>query len=236
MNAVPGATTPLAAAVEWAVSQLPSSSPVFCDAATAQLLTRVGHPAVPVSVWSWRRAGWTIITPGLRDEAPDSTPVTSALAATIPVAVFGGGSDRVVIARLVPGRTSAVAAAVAADARERRNAAAALLRNGHVRIAEAARAAFTAGSVDFRADTLLAAIASNSSHGSATVVQVQTDAAEQATGLPARRLEIAFPDQSTLSDALASLPARFRPYLVQGTNRLAQLTWRVRIPPVRPLP
>jgi hypothetical protein len=215
---------------------LPSSSPVFCDAATAQLLTRVGHPAVQVSVWSWRRAGWTIITPGLRDEAPDSTPVTSALAATIPVAVFGGGSDRVVIARLVPGRTSAVAAAVAADARERRNAAAALLHNGHVRIAEAARAAFTAGSVDFRADTLLAAIASNSSHGSATVVQVQTDAAEQATGLPARRLEIAFPDQSTLSDALASLSARFRPYLVQGTNRLAQLTWRVRIPPVRPLP
>lgn len=228
-TAAPPANNAQHAALQWVVAQLPSSSPVFSDAATAGLLGQAGRAAVQSRPQSWRSADWVLATPQLRRLAGSVKRVHKALASAVPVAIFGSGPTRVEIGRLLPGGRRAAVRAMAADADVRRTAELQLLRNRRVHIDAAARRAFATGAVDLRAATLLAVVSRSSD---VTVTAVSIDPAEHAAELPARRLVLAFANDLALPDALAVLPPPYRPSLIQGSNQRCRVTWAVQIPPL----
>jgi hypothetical protein len=210
------------------VGNLPSSAPVLTDVATAQLLFRAGHAAVQSDPAAWRSADYVIETPRLREQARSSGPARSALDSAVPVATFGSGSRAGVVARLLADGKSAALAEAAADAKDRATGEGQLLTNRRVHIASEARQVFASGAVDLRAATLLALIAHASD---VTVVAVDRVAAEDAAGLPVRRLSLSLADPAALPDALAMLPAAYRPSVVAGSSVRCRVVWPVQMPP-----
>jgi hypothetical protein len=216
-------------AVSWLVSDLSSSAPVLTDEVTARRLLRAGRAAVQSDVAAWRSADYALETPQLRAEARSDSALGAALTTAVPVARFGGRADRLIVARLLPGKEAAAAAALKADARDRRTAESQLLRNGRVHIARDARGAFASGAVDLRAATLVALMARSAD---VTVLAIRRARAEDAAGLPVRRLSLSAGNRSALADGLAMLPPRYRPFSVAGSSVEWRLSWPVRIPPL----
>jgi hypothetical protein len=220
--------SPVAQAASWVVEDLPSSAPVFTDQATARRLLDAGRAAVQTDPSAWRSADYVLDTPPLRAEARSSKELRAALASEVPAARFGSGNGRVIVARLLPGGSADAFAAVRSDAADRAAADAELLRNGRVRIAQQARSAFRSGAVDLRAATLIAMVAQSQD---VRVMGVARVPAEDAAGLPIRRLSLSFRNRSALADALAVLPAGYRPESVTGSS-VVRVTWAVQLPPL----
>jgi hypothetical protein len=148
------------------------------------------------------------------------------------MAVFGNGHDRVEVAVVLHGSRDAARVAQAVEMKDRRVADAELLRNPRVHVSARSRAVFATGRLDLRAAALLALTAGA---GDVSVQAVPTQPAEDAAGLPARRLVLSLRSFGNLRNALASLPASYRPAAVERTGRRIRLAWPVRIPPVRVL-
>jgi hypothetical protein len=213
------------------IQQLPTGSAVLADAATADALRQAGRAQVRQSLGNWRHYHYIVISSRWRSAAHHNRTVSSVLSATKPMAIFGNGRDRVEVA-VVLGGSGDAARLAQVEMKDRRVADAELLRNPRVHVSARSRAVFATGRLDLRAAALLALTAGA---GDVTVQAVPTQPAEDAAGLPARRLVLSLRSFGNLRNALASLPASYRPAAVERTGRRIRLAWPVRIPPVRVL-
>lgn len=120
---------------------------------------------------------------------PDRYPeVRAALHSSAVLAVFGTGTDRVEVRKIVPGgadRAGRTSAGSGHDAAAAAEAGAELARNPSVALTPAARRALVAGRVDQRLMTMLVAVAADRP---VSVDAFSSDPAEAGTGAPYRSI------------------------------------------------
>jgi hypothetical protein len=160
--------------------------------------------------------------------------LTAELASSVPVAVFGTGTQTVE-ARMVFGTNNPDILSVQAqrqdDATNRRLAGEALLRNPRVTIAPAWSTLVATGGLDLRPAVVIGLIAARTD---VSVVAVKVDPAENAAGTPARTVRLSIPP-SVLPGILDTLPAGYRPNRIssptQSNTQLTELSWGVTLTP-----
>jgi hypothetical protein len=189
-----------------------------------------GYPGAP----DWRADNVIISTPQTRAQAASVPALTAELASSIPVAVFGAGTQSVE-ARMVFGTNNPDILSVQAqrqdDATNRRLAGEALLRNPRVTIAPAWSTLVSTGGLDLRPAVVIGLIAARTD---VSVVAVKVDPAENAAGTPARTVRLSIPP-SVLPGILATLPVGYRPDRIssptQSNTQLTELSWGVTLTP-----
>src|SRR4029077_10995092 len=143
-----------------------------------------GHPGAP----DWRADNVIISTPETRAQAASVPALTAELASSIPVAVFGTGTQSVetrIVVRATHPEILSVQAQRQDDATNRRLAGEALLRNPRVTVAPAWSALVSPGGLDLRPAVVIGLIAARTD---VAVVAVKVDPAENAAGTPAPRV------------------------------------------------
>jgi hypothetical protein len=189
-----------------------------------------GYPGAP----DWRADNVIISTPETRAQAASVPALTAELASSIPVAVFGTGTQSVE-ARMVFGTNHPDILSVQAqrqdDATNRRLAGEALLRNPRVTVAPAWSTLVSTGGLDLRPAVVIGLIAARTD---VAVVAVKVDPAENAAGTPARTVRLSIPP-SVLPGILRTLPAGYRPDRIssptQNNTQLTELSWGVTLTP-----
>jgi hypothetical protein len=189
-----------------------------------------GYPGAP----DWRADNVIISTPETRAQAASVPALTAELASSIPVAVFGTGTQSVE-ARMVFGTNHPDILSVQAqrqdDATNRRLAGEALLRNPRVTVAPAWSTLVSTGGLDLRPAVVIGLIAARTD---VAVVAVKVDPAENAAGTPARTVRLSIPP-SVLPGLLTTLPAGYRPDRIssptQNNTQLTELSWGVTLTP-----
>jgi hypothetical protein len=181
---------------------------------------------------STTRAAYLLATPALRDLARRDARLSTRLAASVPVAVFGTGSSRVELRQAAPSGARALTRERRAERADRVQAGRELLQNRRVVVDGVVRRTLAEGGLDLRAETLLALFATRAT---VRVVAVEPDPRTAATGLPARSLVVALPRAAALS-MIATMPTDYAPtVVVQGRDGQTHLTWPLTPRAVRPV-
>ncbi len=229
---VPAVTT--VAAQKWIETNLAHETPIGADPAVSQDLRADGFtalPGLPSNDQDWHAQAYLISTPSARAAA--SGDVADALAASAPVALFGQGADRVEVRKVDPSGAADLKSRMATDRSQRLQAGTSLLRNKHIHPNGAAKKTLTSGSLDLRADTVLAVLADK---GDIQLIGLPQDPAEAAAGLPVRDLTVTAPNTSALTITLDALPVSYRPlHITPVAGGAVHLQWDVAIAPVQSL-
>jgi len=235
------------AAEKWLAANLPPESRVTADSSVTSDLLHAGL-AVPETVdynlicssvggspffGSWHDFDYLVSTPRTRFDSTILPPLKQALTSSIAVAIFGDGPHRIEVRQILPRGIDGVDVRRSADEQARQRAEAALLQNRQVQVALPALRVLEAGGLDLRAATVLALMADQAL---LQVNAIDSDPAETAAGLPARRLEVTVTQQTLVADTVRSLPPEYRPQLVQklGPTR-SRLVWPIAVAPVLPV-
>jgi hypothetical protein len=229
----------IAGAQAWLTANIPRNQRISADPNLVDALRSAGYAAAHVQPGfpgapDWHADSLIISTPQTRAQAASVPDLNAELAASIPVAVFGTGTQSVE-ARMVFGTSDPDILSVQAqrqdDATNRRLAGDALLRNPHVTIAPAWKTLVATGGLDLRASVVIGLIAA---HAHVTVAAVVVDPAETAAGTPARIVRVAIPP-SVLPGILPTLRAGYRPAQIssptQNNTQLTELSWGVTLTP-----
>jgi hypothetical protein len=237
--AAPVEPATIVGAREWLNANIPRGQQISADpdlvselrsAGFAAAHPAPGYPGAP----DWHADNVIISTPQTRARAASVPALTAELAASIPVAVFGTGTQSVE-ARMVFGSSNPdilfVQAQRQGDATNRRLAGEELLRNPRVTIAPAWSTLVATGGLDLRASVVIGLIAARTD---VAVIGVKVDPAENAAGTPARTVRLSMPP-SVLPSVLATLPAGYRPDRIssptQNNTQLTELSWGVTLTP-----
>jgi hypothetical protein len=232
-------------AEKWLVANLPSDARVTADSTVTSDLVRAGFTRRPPVAYiqidvgglpqggSWRDFDYLVSTASTRVDSAILPLLEQALRSSIPVAIFGDGSDRVEVRQILPRGTDGVDVRRSADQQARQRAEAALLHNRRVQVDLAAVGVLEAGGLDLRAATVLALMADREL---LQVDAIDSDPAETAAHLPARTVEITVTQPTLVADTVRSLPTDYRPQLVRklGPTR-SQLVWPIAVAPVLPV-
>jgi hypothetical protein len=218
-------TTHVGAAQSWVGRELSHDAKIITDPATSKTLAaeRFTHTQALTASSSGTALSFDYIvsTAALRAAASAGNPIDRALRSSLPIAVFGSGSDQVVVRQVSTISAADVAARRRADSDTRRTAGRQLLANPAVRADGPARAALQAGQLDLRPATVVALMA-NASH--IVIVSVNVDPAQQAAGLPARSMDIQTDATGDVQAMLTNLAPLYRPItdrqLPNGTHRM----------------
>ena len=216
-----GALTAAAAARQqaaaWVASQASGDAIVACDPAMCAVLQARGVSAGRLLVLTSVRADplgsdLVVATAAVRSQFGARL---AGVYAPVTLASFGSGPARVAVQAVAPGGSAAYRTQLARDVRARQVAGAHLLRNHHVQVAGAARAALAGGQVDSR---LLATVATLAALHRLDIISFGGSGPGASAGVPLRSAEIAAAAPPGRHPApLASLLAFFRaqrpPYL-----------------------
>ncbi len=222
----------LARAVSWSLREVPPTAHILTGPVPARALAAVGYPNV-VTV-SRRDSGMTTVdndaeyvvsSHSVRSVALSDPVVNHAWRSSVPIAVFGAASGRVIIRQistLDPGVLSMRHDAAVQSGRQSQQK---LLSVPAVRPSAEVRRALRSGELDPRSATALDLAA-----GAAPLelVRIEMNRAEHAAGVPARRVVIRAASASSLVKALGALPSRYAP---ADTHTLrdssVRLTWAI---------
>ncbi len=225
------------AAASWVGRELSHNSRIVADPAMSAILAanRFTHAQTPAASPSGTALTFDYIasTAALRAAASAGGPIDRALSSSLPIALFGSGSDQVVVRQVSSASAADIAARRTSDSETRRTAEQQLLNNPAIRAREAARTALQAGQLDLRAATILALMA-NSSH--VDILSVNVDEPERAAGLPARSVDVQTDAAAEVQAMLSNLPPLYQPVadtqLPDGTHRMV---WSINPEPPPPL-
>ena len=226
---------PVAHAESWIQANLTSSTPLSADARVAFDLGFYGFTDAHAvgtdgrGTQYWETDGFIVLTPAIRDVVSRSLERAAARTSTAPVAVFGGGADRVEVRMIVHSSASSLDERLAGDARDRAAAGSALMRNPRVTVDAAVRTPLGRGELDLRAAAVLALLAAKTDVHLAKVV---TDKSEAAAGRPARTLTLTLRDAEALATTLRTLPAAYAPAGVRKVDAGTRLEWSVGLAPM----
>lgn len=237
--AAPPTPTALSSAETWLRANIPATMAISADPNLVGQLQRAGFTAAHVlpgtpGAQDWHADGIVVSTAKTRALAASTPLVNAELASSIPVAVFGTGTQGVEV-RMVFGTANpdvlTVQAQRLADATNRRIAGDGLLRNPRVKIAPQWTTLVATGGLDLRAAVVIALIANQTNVGVITVV---VDPGENAAGMPARTVRLSMPSW-VLPTVLPALPSGYRPgaitTITRDNTQLTQLSWGVTLTP-----
>ena len=223
----------------WLNANIPRSQRISADPNLVGELRSAGFAAAHAApgypgALDWHADSMIISTPQTRARAASAPELNAELAASIPVAVFGSGTQ-IVEARMVFGTSNPDVLSVQAqrqdDATNRRLAGQELLRNPRVTIPAAWSTLVSTGGLDLRASVVIGLIAARTN---VAVVAVLVDQPENAAGTPARTVLLSIPP-SVLPGILDTLPAGYRPDRISSPTQhhvqLTQLSWGVTLTP-----
>lgn len=200
-----------AEAAEWIAQQVSPGTIVACDPEMCSVLAANGLPAaglltLPGPAADLRGAGIVVATPAVR--ATFGARLASGYAPEV-IASFGSGANETDVRAVAPDGAAAFEAGLPADQAGRISAGQQLLRNKHVRVPAAARAALTAGDVDPRLLTALAALAAEHR----VTIASFDDPSPGVSSVPLRGAEIGPAARGALRPLLSFLRAQRSPYL-----------------------
>jgi hypothetical protein len=234
----PAEPAAVVAARTWLAANIPHGQRLSADANLVAGLRRVGFPAahaVPGDADAdWHQDTLIVSTARTRSRAAAVPALNAELAASIPVAVFGSGTQSVEV-RMVFGTSDPDVLSVQAQRQEdvtnRRVAGEGILSNPRVTVAPAWTTLIRTGGLDLRASVMIGLIADRANVG---VISVVVDPAENAAGVPARTVQLSMP-QSVLPGILAILPPGYRPSRTssptQNNTQVTELSWGVTLTP-----
>jgi hypothetical protein len=187
--AIRAAATARAQAAAWITSQVATDAIVACDPLMCADLQHAGLPAGRLLVLGTGSTGplgsdVIVATAAVRQEF--GARLTSVYA-PVTLASFGSGSAQASIRVVAPDGSAAYLSGLHADEAARAAAGSQLLENPRIHESAAVRQALTAGQVDSRLLTVLAAL---STMHTMDVLAVGTTAAGASTGLPLRWADI----------------------------------------------
>ena len=200
-----------AQAAGWIAQQVSPGAIVACDPEMCSVLEANGLPAarlltLPLSATDPLGADIVVATPAVR--AQFGGRLASVYAPEV-IASFGSGAARIDVRPVPPDGAAAFEAGLSADQTDRISAGQQLLRNKHIRVSAAARADLTAGDVDPRLLTALAALAAQHK----VTIASFGDPSPGAPDAPLRGAEIGPAGRGTLRPLLSFLRAQRSPYL-----------------------
>jgi hypothetical protein len=221
----------------WMAANLPAGTRLLTDvgvqldlaAQDSRLLTSL----YPQGIGSSAVLDYVVSTPDLRTGAGlGDSAVAKVLRDSVPVAVFGSGSEQVQVRQLGAAPSTVSESRRVVDAGDRKLAGRGLLANPEVHADRAAGAVLAAGRLDLRAATVLAILADR------TGIQLRAmpvDPAEAAAAMPARVVTLIARDPKQLAALLPTLPPPYRPQSVRSNaDGSSTLTWTPIIAPVMP--
>jgi hypothetical protein len=182
--ALPNGPPVLRHAVLWIADNVPTSAPVLADRRVAGALrARSFADLLPVTFGpADGTPAYVVETRAIRAAAAHRAAVRTALAASAPVARFGGAGG-IVVRQHVDVGAARLARLQAADQRARQALEGGLLRDAALTVSATARRILSAGVLDLRAATALSLLARR---GPVRLVAVPVVRPERAAGLPAR--------------------------------------------------
>jgi hypothetical protein len=123
--------TPVRQTETWITANVAADTPVCGDQAVAAQLGKAGYTAASTCRpdGSFGENRFVVSTPDIRAAIAVSLAAAVRQRASLPMAVFGTGAERVTVRMVVPGAQTALAARLAHDLHDRALAAAALLHN-----------------------------------------------------------------------------------------------------------
>jgi hypothetical protein len=226
----PAQTVSVQQAERWIRTNVAANTPVCGDRAMVTQLSQAGFTAVTScqSNGSLNNDRFVVSTPDIRAAVAGGLAVVVRQRASLPVAVFGTGAERVEVLMIVPGAQAALSTRLTRDLHERALAAAALLHNPRVTATASARAALRRGQLDMRAATLLALLTAR------TPVRIDTITSrppEEAAGRPARSVTLSVADPAALAATTHMLTGDYTPALVTTASGSTRLDWPVGLAP-----
>jgi hypothetical protein len=234
----PAPSAPADPAIAWIVRELATDSRFVADPVTVSslrarkfgdLIAVDGARTIPSASRAALQFDYVVATASLRASAAANAPLRSALAGSVPIAVFGSGTSEVVVRQVSALTGRALIVARTGDAESRRTGERQLLRNRALHVSPAARAVLEAGGLDLRPATVLALLANSST---VDLVKITVDAPERSAGLSARTIEIRTDDATAAQAVISNLPVAYKPtsdtMLPDGAE---QLVW-----PITPIP
>lgn len=223
-------TTPMQQAETWLMANVAADTPLCGDPAMVAQLGEARFTALSSCrpYGSIENDRFVVSTPDIRAAIAYRLAAVAGRKASLAVAVFGTGAERVEVRMVVPGAQTALSARLTRDLHERAFAAVALLHNPRITPTASARAALRRGQLDMRAATLLALLAAR------TPVHLDTimiRPPEAAAGRPARSISISVTDPATLTTTTRMLTGDYIPAFVTPTGSSTQLDWPVGLAP-----
>ncbi len=222
----------VAAASRWAARELAHRAPILADSKARAVLAAKGFANVVGSATAGGTKGggatlsfdYVLATPALRTAARSDRAVARALNSSVPIAVFGGGKQQVVVRQVRSGSIHR-AQSSRASAAIRRSAGRQLLANPALHAVGAARTVLRSGDLDFRAATVLALMA-GSAHVS--ILSIDVSLPEHAAGLPARSMDVRTDAEAAVEAILAGLPPSYAPSAdIRRPNGADHLVWPI---------
>ncbi len=228
---------PVAQAETWIERNVPHSARMTVDDAFWVDLVRAGFPRDNV-VWyykvdtdpavekispqGWRNYDYVVSTQSLRSNPEAAPQVATALANSVPYAVFGTGPTRVEVRRVMPAGLAGYRSAAAASAPARRAAGDELLRNTALSASTPARAVLARGALDLRADVALVTLAATRP---VTLSGLPADAGEIAADRPVRTVELRGLTVPQVRSQLSGSQVGYQPESVTATPTGVRLVW-----------
>jgi hypothetical protein len=208
-------------AAVWLAGQVSADAIVACDPAMCGALQAQHLPAGRLLVLGSGKADplgsdLVVATPAVRSQYGTRL---AGVYAPVTLASFGAGSVRIDVRVVAPDGAAAYHAALAADVRARKAVGGQLLRNRHIHLQPAARAAVAGGEVDSRLLVTLAALSfGGPDHGASAGVPLRLADIAGASARGARH-------PASLHSLRAFLSAQRPPYLPASVTA-AQITAR----------
>lgn len=186
-------------------SNLDRGDSIAADPSAAAALTRVGFTRVSAPRDRQQIAGGVkyVIT-----HTPSALPALQALLAkSVPVAVFGSGSDATSVSQVQSLDAKALARMMSRNREARSAAGRQLALNSRLTVASDVRPAIEQGSIDLRAETLLALLTQN---GNVRLDAAPQSDAERRAQAPIRTVVVAVGDVAKARKTVYALPAVYR--------------------------
>jgi hypothetical protein len=228
-------------ATAWIVANLSSADHVITDSVTAGQLVSQGFAnvtgidtAATSQVQIARdESQFIVATPSIRSAVARNRPLSDALTASAPAAMFNTGPQRVEVRQVLSGAHAAsLQGLLTTDLTSRKQAATGILSNSAITVAPSARPVLLAGALDLRAATAIVYLADRTP---IRLVTVQVNPPERAAGRPARIIQVEMTDPINGEAALTTLTSAYQPSTVvtdKANPKITDIQWPVSaIPP-----
>jgi hypothetical protein len=232
LAASPAATTmatDVTAQLAWVRANLSRAAVIVTDPAAASTLHAGGFTAATSYADSQARALPTLDYVMWNPGTELTPPVSRLLAASLPLAIFGAGSDAPAVRQVFSSGLAAARSAQAKDAALRTSSGAQLTQNPRLTIDAPSTAILRSGGLDLRAQNVSNVLATG---GPIWLSIAAAAPAEQLAGLPDRSITVTAQDPAAMQVTLASLTPPYRPVIVSIAPNKVRLSWPPQIAPV----
>lgn len=193
-------------AIKWMQANLYPTDSIAADTPTAVELGRYGFRNVHAVDGAHRIAARVQFVAAAGNPSAAATTLHALLAKSIPVATFGSGADATTVSEVQSADAKALARMLSKNRTARLAAGRQLSLNSRLTVAPAVRPVIKKGSLDLRAETLLALLTQN---GDVRLDAAPQDAAERHADVPIRIVVVTVKDVKKARTTIAGLPAGY---------------------------